>query len=204
MGDKYRQIYHFVELLAPALRSLTNREEIRVVDMGSGKGYLTFAIYAFLKQEGFKVEVAGIERRRPLVDLCNSVAGQCEFGDLRFEVGEISTARLDGVDMVVAGLRSLSPWNIPRKTFSSSLQRTQNPLTMTCGFAKPQRSKNSSASRVSAWAISCVPSKRGFASYPCWFAQEFSFDAMLSFRHPARFGPDSLAESFLLPRSVPE
>jgi len=97
MGDKYRQIHHFVELLAPPLRALPNCQELRVVDMGSGKGYLTFAIYAFLKQEGFKVEVAGIERRRPLVDLCNSVAGQCEFGDLRFEVGEISTARLDGV-----------------------------------------------------------------------------------------------------------
>jgi hypothetical protein len=63
---------------------------------------LTFAIYAFLKQQGFNVEVAGIERRRALVDLCNGVAGQCDFGDLRFEVGEISSARLDGVDMVVA------------------------------------------------------------------------------------------------------
>jgi len=102
MSDKYRQIHHFVELLAPSLRSVPNCQELRVVDMGSGKGYLTFAIYAFLKQEGFKVEIVGIERRRALVDLCNSVAGQCEFGDLRFEVGEISTARLDSVDMVVA------------------------------------------------------------------------------------------------------
>jgi SAM-dependent methyltransferase len=102
MSDKYRQIHHFVELLAPALRCLPNSKKLRVVDMGSGKGYLTFAIYAFLKQQGFKVEVAGIERRRALVDLCNGVAGQCDFGDLRFEVGEISSARLDGVDMVVA------------------------------------------------------------------------------------------------------
>ena len=102
MSDKYRQIHHFVELLAPALRGLPKCKELRVVDMGAGKGYLTFAIYAFLKQEGFKVGVVGIERRRPLVDLCNNVAAQCEFGDLRFEVGEISTARLDGVDTVVA------------------------------------------------------------------------------------------------------
>ena len=64
MRDKYRQIHHFVELLAPALRCLPNSKKLRVVDMGSGKGYLTFAIYAFLKQEGFKVEVAGIERRQ--------------------------------------------------------------------------------------------------------------------------------------------
>jgi hypothetical protein len=71
---------------------------------------------------------------------------------------------------------------LPRKTFSSSLQRTQNPLTMTCCFAKPQRSKNSSASRASAWAISCVPSKRGFASYPCWVRPGIFFrrDAVIS------------------------
>jgi SAM-dependent methyltransferase len=102
MSDKYRQIHHFVELLAPALRDLPNGKELRLVDMGSGKGYLTFAIYAFLKQEGFKVEVAGIERRPALVGLCNSVVARCEFAGLRFEVGEISTARLDGVDMVIA------------------------------------------------------------------------------------------------------
>jgi hypothetical protein len=101
MSDKYRQIHHFVELLAPALRDLPD-QELRIVDMASGKGYLTFAIYAFLQQEGYKVEVTGIERRRTLVDLCNRVAARCEFVGLRFEVGEISTARLDGVDMVVA------------------------------------------------------------------------------------------------------
>ena len=102
MCDKYRQIHHFIELVAPALRKLRVDNQLRVVDMGSGKGYLTFAIYAFLKQEGFKVHVTGIERRRTLVDLGNSVAAQCEFGDLRFEVGEISTASLDGADIVVA------------------------------------------------------------------------------------------------------
>jgi SAM-dependent methyltransferase len=102
MRDKYRQIHHFVTLVAPALRKLDAGRQLRVVDMGSGKGYLTFAIYAFLKQEGFNVEVAGVERRRALVDLCNSVATRCGFDNLRFEVGEISTAGLDDVDMVVA------------------------------------------------------------------------------------------------------
>ena len=102
MSDKYRQIHHFVGLMAPPLRKPATGKQLRVVDMGSGKGYLTFAIYAFLKQEGFNVEVVGVERRRALVDLCNRIATQCEFGNLRFEVGEISTARLDGVDMVIA------------------------------------------------------------------------------------------------------
>jgi hypothetical protein len=102
MSDKYRQIHHFIELLAPALRNLPTGRKLRVVDMGSGKGYLTFAIYAFFKQAGYHAEVVGIERRRALVDLCNRVAAQCEFADLRFEVGEISSVMLEGVDVLVA------------------------------------------------------------------------------------------------------
>jgi SAM-dependent methyltransferase len=102
MSDKYRQIHHFIELLAPALRSLPKGRKLRVADMGSGKGYLTFAAYAFLKQAGYHAEVFGVERRRALVDLCNRVAVQCEFRDLRFEVGEISDVKLESVDVLVA------------------------------------------------------------------------------------------------------
>jgi SAM-dependent methyltransferase len=102
MSDKYRQIHHFIELLAPAFRALSGNSRVRVVDMGSGKGYLTFAAYAYLKQQGYHAEVIGVERRPLLVDFCNRVAEQCEFGHLRFEVGEISEVALDGVDVLVA------------------------------------------------------------------------------------------------------
>jgi SAM-dependent methyltransferase len=102
MNDKYRQIHHFIEPLAPALRTLPPGKPLRMIDMGSGKGYLTFAAYAFLKQEGYNAEVVGVERRPALVDLCNRVAVQCEFAGLRFQVGEISGIAVDGVDVVVA------------------------------------------------------------------------------------------------------
>jgi SAM-dependent methyltransferase len=102
MSDKYRQIHHFIELLGPAFRSLSTGKKIRVVDMGSGKGYLTFAVYTFLKQEGYDAEVIGVERRSALVDFCNRVAAQCHYGDLRFETGEISGVALDGVEVVIA------------------------------------------------------------------------------------------------------
>jgi hypothetical protein len=46
--------------------------------------------------------VLGIERRRSLVDFCNAVAGDCGFKGLRFEVGEIANAKLDGTDIVIA------------------------------------------------------------------------------------------------------
>jgi Methyltransferase domain len=102
MGDKYRQIHHFVELLAPTIHILPRGKPLRIVDLAAGKGYLTFAVYTFLKQEGFIVEAVGIERRRSLVDFCNRVAEECGFNDLRFEVGEIANAKLDRTDIVIA------------------------------------------------------------------------------------------------------
>jgi Methyltransferase domain len=75
---------------------------LRVVDLASGKGYLTFAGYSFLKQEGFDPQVIGIERRDALVDLCNGVARECGFDQIRFESGEIAQASLSGADVGIA------------------------------------------------------------------------------------------------------
>jgi SAM-dependent methyltransferase len=102
MGDKYRQIHHFIDLLAPSIRSLPRDNPLRVADMGSGKGYLTFAIAAFLAQEQFDAEVLGVERRASLVELCNSVSNQCGFAKLRFAVGDISSIDLESVNVLVA------------------------------------------------------------------------------------------------------
>ena len=102
MGDKYRQIHHFIELLAPPIRSLKRGKRLRVIDMGAGKGYLTFAIYAFLTQEQFDVEVLGIERRSSLVELCNNVAARCGFEKLKFEIGDIFSVDLKSADVLVA------------------------------------------------------------------------------------------------------
>src|SRR5437660_1157646 len=50
MGDKFRQINRFVEIVGGlfSTSTLAGRDEISVVDMGAGKGYLTFAVYDYL------------------------------------------------------------------------------------------------------------------------------------------------------------
>ncbi len=47
--DKWRQINKFVEILAGLIDSspIRDKRELRIVDMGSGKGYLTFAAYDY-------------------------------------------------------------------------------------------------------------------------------------------------------------
>ena len=102
MGDKYRQVHHFIELVAPLIRDLKPGERIKVVDLGSGKGYLTFALYVFLTEKGLQADVTGIEQRRPLVDLGNEIARNCGYGGLRFEAARIAETGLAGADLVVA------------------------------------------------------------------------------------------------------
>lgn len=43
--DKYKQINHYIEILSTLIKEIPARETVKVVDMGSGKGYLTFALY---------------------------------------------------------------------------------------------------------------------------------------------------------------
>ena len=88
--DKYRQINHYIEILSSLLKDLPLREMTNIVDMGAGKGYLTFALYDYLNNVlKMPARVVGIEFRKNLVDLCNDIAQKSDFQDLYFEEGTI-------------------------------------------------------------------------------------------------------------------
>jgi len=101
MAPKLRQIQKFAELLTHLLREAGFGDApLRVVDMGCGKGYLTFAVSALL---GERAQVRGIEARPELVALCNRVAGETGFAPrLEFSAGTIADAPLDRPDLVIA------------------------------------------------------------------------------------------------------
>ncbi len=106
MGDKYKQIEKFVEIIDSLLRkneSLFKEKSIKVTDMGSGKGYLTFAIYDFLKNKLEKeAEVIGVEVRDDMIALCNQIAQKVNFKNLSFEKGFISDYDLPATDVLLA------------------------------------------------------------------------------------------------------
>jgi SAM-dependent methyltransferase len=102
MVDKFRQIEKFAELLTHLLAEtvLPAGRELSVIDMGSGKGYLTFATAALL---GPRARVRGIERRGELVELGNRVARETNFSNLEFVAGEIAGAALPApLDVLIA------------------------------------------------------------------------------------------------------
>ncbi|MBD1429452.1 class I SAM-dependent methyltransferase [Sphingobacterium litopenaei] len=88
--DKWKQINHYIELLSTELNALPAKDLLRVVDMGAGKGYLTFALYDYLNNElKRKAQVEGVEYRKDLVELCNAIAQKREFNALNFVQGTI-------------------------------------------------------------------------------------------------------------------
>ena len=83
--DKFRQINRYVELLAPLLKAIPPGRLTQIIDMGSGKGYLTFALYDYLTNTlGVSANVTGVELRPDLVTLCNDIAKASNFNNLGF------------------------------------------------------------------------------------------------------------------------
>jgi SAM-dependent methyltransferase len=103
MADKYRQINKYLEIIEGLIESASLPEEIHIVDMGSGKGYLTFALYDYLSNEmALNVHVTGIELRDELVDYCNDIAQKCGFDDLHFVCKSIQTYSEKQIDILIA------------------------------------------------------------------------------------------------------
>ncbi len=101
--DKWKQINKYLEVIDSLLRSCPLPQEAHIADMGSGKGYLTFALYDFLTHRlGLTPTVVGIERRESLVALCRQTAQQVGFSNLHFWAQDIADYRPQRLDMLIA------------------------------------------------------------------------------------------------------
>jgi methyltransferase family protein len=102
MGNKYRQVHHFIEALSPILKAVSPGETLHIVDMGCGKGYLTFALHQFLRENGKNPMTVGVEKRGSLVDSANAITGQLGDNSIRFTQGEINDVEVKPIDILIA------------------------------------------------------------------------------------------------------
>ena len=103
MSDKFRQINQYIELLSPNLKELALPENFHVADMGSGKGYLTFALYDYLANNlKMNPKMTGVEFREDLVHICNSIAEKASFNKLKFVKGTIADTTMEKIDILIA------------------------------------------------------------------------------------------------------
>lgn len=100
--DKYKQINQYIEILSSLIKELPAGTIKKVVDMGSGKGYLTFALYDYLKSYLAEAEVVGVEFRKDMVDLCNIIAAKAKFDKLKFVEGTIDSFDSAGTNLLIA------------------------------------------------------------------------------------------------------
>jgi SAM-dependent methyltransferase len=105
MADKHRQIHKFVEILSHLVAETPLPEDrpAEVVDMGCGKGYLTFATHDYLDRVLKRsVRVCGVEARPELVALDNRIAHETDRPKLSFVAGTIQDAALPALDILIA------------------------------------------------------------------------------------------------------
>jgi hypothetical protein len=105
MQGKYRQICRFIEIAADLIPECEfgKSEPITVVDIGAGKGYLTFAFYDYfttILQRSCRM--TGIELRSDLVTLCNNLARELDFDGLTFVAQAAAQSDTPAADIVIA------------------------------------------------------------------------------------------------------
>jgi len=100
--DKYKQINQYIEILSSLIKELPAGTVKNVVDMGSGKGYLTFALYDYLLNHQQEAKVVGVEFRKDMVDLCNGIAKKANFEKLSFIEGTIESYNNSDINLLIA------------------------------------------------------------------------------------------------------
>lgn len=103
MEDKFRQINKYIEIADSIVSSAALSPGFHIVDMGSGKGYLTFALYDYLSNVlKLSPEIIGVELRQELVESSNRIAQIAGFDKLKFQAGSIEKSELTQIDMLIA------------------------------------------------------------------------------------------------------
>ena len=105
MSRKWKQINKFLEVFSSAVAksSLAERPALHVVDFGSGKGYLTFAVHDWLRHTmGRDARVTGVELREDLVQLCQRVIGKLQLQGMDCEQGDVRHYHPTDLDVVIA------------------------------------------------------------------------------------------------------
>ena len=101
--DKFKQLNRYLEFIQDILPKLPTGREIRIIDFGCGKSYLTFAMYYYLRElKHYDIRVTGLDLKADVIEKCQRLADQYGYDRLKFQQGDIASYEgADQVDMVV-------------------------------------------------------------------------------------------------------
>lgn len=101
--DKFKQLNRYLEFIQDILPKLPRNREVRIIDFGCGKSYLTFAMYYYLKElNHYDIQVTGLDLKEDVIENCQKLADKYGYDKLRFLQGDIASYQgADQADMVV-------------------------------------------------------------------------------------------------------
>jgi hypothetical protein len=105
MSRKWKQINKFLEIFDAALAdsALADRPALQIVDFGSGKGYLSFALHDHLRRSrGRDAQLTGVELRADMVQLCQDAAARLGLRGLQFVQGDVQSYAVRPIDVMIA------------------------------------------------------------------------------------------------------
>ena len=103
MARKWKQINKFIEIFSNAYEQIdASQQALNIVDFGSGKGYLTFALYDYLQAQNKTPLITGVELRSNLVEFCQQVADEVGFNHLDFFEGDVRSYSPEKLDVMIA------------------------------------------------------------------------------------------------------
>ncbi len=89
--DKFRQINRFLEYIDDVADGLAKDREVKVLDFGCGKSYLTFAMYHYLNViKGLDVRITGLDLKEDVIRRCNSLKDKYGYDKLNFMCGDVA------------------------------------------------------------------------------------------------------------------
>ena len=99
-SDKYNQVDQFLRIVE-SLKFSKSEGPIRIVDLGCGSAYLTFAVHRYFENLGYSVIVKGVDSR---VDskLKNEKIASDAGVDIKFIASEIGNFPVEATDLVIA------------------------------------------------------------------------------------------------------
>ena len=104
MTHKFHQINRFLELVNDIIPHLPNEGQLRVVDFGSGKSYLTFALHHLLvRVHQREVQILAIDQNADVIETCRGLCERLQLQGIEFAAQPISAVeQTEAVHLAVA------------------------------------------------------------------------------------------------------
>lgn len=102
---KFRQIANFVEIIDRDIGDFVTALDrpVSMMDLGSGKGYLTFAIHDYIRSRAkHEPHGRGVDLKADMIALCNDLSAQLGFEGLSFINAHIDPRGAGPLDLLIA------------------------------------------------------------------------------------------------------